>query len=117
MRTTQSLIVAGLLVCFVAVMWASGAVAPRGPERMKKDASHVVVGKIRDVYVHQETVKEFGGSETRTTYLSMLKIESVEKGAGVAKDEVAYMKTWEHKWNGPGTPPTYPSPENQDRTP
>ena len=94
--------------CVLAVMvatLASAAVAPRGPKDMKKDASHVVVGTVQKVFMHQEVVKEFGGAEARTTYISQIKIESVEKGAGVSKDDVVYVKTWKHKWQGPGLPP------------
>lgn len=101
----KSLTLSVALVGGIVATLASAAVPPKGPADLKREASHVVVGTAQRVFVHQETVKEFGGSETRTTYLTQLKVESVEKGAGVAAGDVVYVKTWRHKWNGPGTPP------------
>ncbi len=102
---TKCLILFLALVGGVIATRASADVPPKTPADLKQEASHVVVGTAQRVFVHREVVKKFGGSATWTTYLTQLKVESVEKGAGIAAGDIVYVKTWRNKWSGPGLPP------------
>ncbi len=102
---TKCLILFLALVGGIIATLASADVPPKTPADLKQEASHVVVGTAQRVFVHREVVKKFGGSATWTTYLTQLKVESVEKGAGIAAGDIVYVKTWRNKWSGPGLPP------------
>ena len=86
------------LLAFIFAVLLVPAFAARIPED-KKDASHVVVGTVSDVF------KSVG--EKYTGYVVLLKLESIEKGEGLKAGELLYTYCYQRnpiKGDGPVEP-------------
>jgi hypothetical protein len=103
LRAASALVVLALLI-------AAGA--PRSePARAEKvdmdaaallsTATHVVVAEVKAIY--ERTARE--GNYRVTRRVAALKVETVEKGDGIALDAPVYVRYWTQEWAGAGTMP------------
>ncbi len=93
---------AAVLAVLAAALPTEGGIAARKPEDLKKDATHIVVGKVTEVY--STTSKSQNSALTK--FVAQIQIEKLEKGSGLKHGEVVYARYWDSKWIGkqPGPP-------------
>ena len=83
------------LIAFVASSVAAEKVdMPK--DRLASTATHVVVAKVAAVYTR--TVRE--GNYDVTKYVAEVRVETVEKGAGIATVDPLYVRYWTQQWAG-----------------
>ena len=75
--------------------------ADLSPEQLRKTATHVITGMVQAVYERKETK----GSWEYTHYLAEVKVQEVEKGKGLAKDALTYVRYWTKRYRGLFPPP------------
>lgn len=89
-----------LLIVMAAVIGPSHAMAPEkadlSPEMLLKTATHVVVGKVEQIWTRAES----RGVWDWTHYVAEIRVQRVEKGEGLAADGLVYARYWTKKWNG-----------------
>ena len=92
------------LTLFAALAWArpSPEKAAMTPEAMRKLATHVVQGEVLRIY---ET-KEVDGPWEYTRYIAEMKVGEVEKGKGVAADDLVYPRWFHRSWRRGVAPPS-----------
>ena len=94
----------GLLLALLASLGSSPAAAPEkpdlSPERLLAAATHVVVGKVEQAW----TRKESRGSWDVTHFVAEIRVESVEKGEGLAAGGLVYARYWTKRWDAFFTP-------------
>ena len=71
------------------------------PEQLKKTATHVVTGEV--VAIYERTARE--GRYIVTRRVAEVRIDAVEKGEGLAKGGLVYVRYWTRKWAGRGHMP------------
>lgn len=74
--------------------------APASKDAMRKAATDVVVGRVARVYSTVETNKSW----RVTRYVAEVVVEKTEKGA-TKKGDLLYVRYWQQRWSGLGTPP------------
>lgn len=83
---------------------ASSAVAekePLSPKQLRDTATHVVVGRVQQVFTRQEKREEY----VYTRYVAEVRVDSVEKGEGYQQGDLMYVRYWARRWIGPGRQP------------
>lgn len=95
------------LAVVAALFLALGAGAARAekvdmtPEQLRATATHVVVGKVKAIYTRGER----DGGWTVTHHLAEVEVLEVEKGEGLAKGALVYVRYWTRRWTMPVPPP------------
>jgi hypothetical protein len=99
---TFTLIVAACGV-ILSVTWSSFAAVPSlRPEELKKNGSHIVLGRVEAVY----SVEKSGRPDMADRhYVIELVVTAVEKGDGLNERQVVYGKCWKpskrpERWTG-----------------
>lgn len=82
------------------------------PDVLQRDAKHIVTGKVQRVYT---TEKQVDKSYVDTLYAVEVVVSAVEKGEGIAADQVIFAKAWQMKkrargWAGPSGQDFIPKP-------
>lgn len=90
--------ICGLILLALATPTTRAEVPLRRPDEVRREATHIVVGKVRAVYRSVETGRDF----ERTRGVVELLIEEVEKGEGPKGGEVIYVRFWNDRWVGKG---------------
>jgi hypothetical protein len=92
----------------VAMAASLSFVAPAGaekvdmsPEQLRKTATHLVTGQVLAVY--ERTQPE--GDWKYTRYVAELRVGACEKGEGVRKGDLVYVRYWRRAWVGQGQMP------------
>ncbi len=80
-----------------------GRGSPFRPDELKRESTHIVVGKLRMVYRSVEP----GGDFERTHGIAEIVVEKVEKGVGPKGGEVVYVRFWNERWVGKGQVPPH----------
>jgi hypothetical protein len=70
------------------------------PDRLGRMATHVVTGKVTAVYERTETVDDWN----YTRYVAEVRVDGCEKGDGVKKGDIVYVRYWRRAWAGKGAP-------------
>src|SRR5436190_23122616 len=70
-------------------------------EEMKGMATHIITGKVQGIY--QNTT--VSGGYKRTHYVAEVQIKDIEKGDGLKRDGLVYVRYWQQEWVGKGDPP------------
>lgn len=85
--------------------WSGAALRPEkadlSPEALAKTATHIVVGKVEQIWTR---VEDAGPWET-TRYVAEVRVEKVEKGEGLAPGALVYARYWTRRWDGFGPQP------------
>jgi hypothetical protein len=71
------------------------------PEQLRKTATHVVTGQVTAVYARTETE----GDWKYTRYVAEVRVGECEKGDGVKKGDLVYVRYWRRTWVGKGRVP------------
>ena len=100
MRTTTYLTSTIAIACLLMTT-ASAEKANMSAEKLTKTATDVIVAEVRAIYTHQETI----GQWQYTRYAAEIRVCEIEKGEGLQKGELAYVRYWERRWGGAGFPP------------
>ena len=91
-RTLLVALVLALLLCMTPSLLAE---RPNlGPDMLQAEATHVLVGEVKAVYSRTETWGPPGQETVNTHYLVELEVDTVEKGEGFAKKDLAYIRCW-----------------------
>jgi len=93
----RRIVVPILLVAFLGLTSTLRAEKPdMRPESLRKIATHVVTGTVRAVY---SRVRMHGKMRV-TRYVAEVKVKALEKGKGIEKDQLIYVRYWEQEWTG-----------------
>ena len=96
-----------LLVLVIVIASATFVSATRAEkvdmslEELADTATRIITGKV--VAVYQRT--EADGNYKYTHYVAEVRVDEVEKGEGLEKDRLAYVRYWTSAWIGKGNPP------------
>ena len=96
--------VRSLWICSVAaalVLPARAEKVPLSPEELRKTATHIVAGRVTAVYERPETA----GDWQYTHYVAEVRVDECEKGDGVKKGDLVYVRYWRRGWVGKGKVP------------
>jgi hypothetical protein len=85
----------------VTVIGARAEKVQMSPESLKKTATHVVVGEVTQIYERKVTDKDWN----TTYYVAEVQLKEVEKGDGIEKGGLVYIRYWRRAWAGEGNPP------------
>jgi hypothetical protein len=98
-------LVATLLVAVSAntAVFAAKAITPKA--QLEKEATHIVVGKVRSISSSQQLKSQWAF----TNYVAEIVIDKVEKGEGLKAGDVAQVRYHSQGWRGSGSPPPYDS--------
>ncbi len=66
----------------------------REPERLKADATHVVRGRVEQVYT---TEREQADGQKDTLYVIEILVDGIDKGEGLKAGELLYARCWKAK--------------------
>jgi hypothetical protein len=94
-------------------VFAAKAITPKA--QLEKDATHVVVGKVRSI----SSTKRVKGQWGFTNYVAEIAIDRVEKGEGLKAGGIVQVRYHAQGWLGSGTLPPYdsghsPTPKQDD---
>lgn len=70
-------------------------------ESLKKNASHIVVGKV--TVIRDRTINSGDYEETEST--AEITVATVEKGDGISTGDGIQAQYWRKRWIGKGSPP------------
>jgi hypothetical protein len=68
------------------------------PGELRETATHVIVGEIVHVYERKEVDKEW----STTHYVAEVRVKEIEKGGGIEKGGLVYVRYWRRSWVGEG---------------
>jgi hypothetical protein len=85
--------------------------APLSREELHKTATHIVTGQVVAVYGRTETT----GDWKYTRYVAEVRVGECEKGDGVKKGDLVYVRYYKRAWVGQGKMP--PSSAGHSGTP
>jgi hypothetical protein len=71
------------------------------PKELRETATHVAAGQVVAIYERTETKENW----KYVRYVAELRVEASEKGDGVAKGDLLYVRYWTRSWAGPGVMP------------
>lgn len=94
-------ILLGLVLASFSIALAS--IPLQSPENLRKNATHIVVGKVIAIYKDVEKTPSW----SRTKGVVEIAIEQVEKGDRLAKGDAVYARFWQTQFVGNGEPPDY----------
>jgi hypothetical protein len=69
--------------------------------QLTKTASHVVTGDVLAIYEREE----LNGDWKYTRYIAEIRIGECEKGDGIVKGDLVYVRYWQRAWIGKGQQP------------
>lgn len=88
-----------LLLSVVSSVFAEKA--PLSPEELRSTATHVVTGQVTAIYSRNEDA----GDWRYTKYVAEIRVGECEKGEGIKKGELIYVRYWHRSWIGKGEIP------------
>ena len=95
-------------VCFLVVACVSFLVCPIRAEKvdmsaedLRKTATHIVTGQVVAIYERTES----DGDWKYTRYVAEVRVTECEKGDGVKKGDLVYIRYWRRGWQGKPNPP------------
>ena len=90
------------LTAAIALAPALWAIGPKlTPQQLREMATHVVTGKVDAIY--ERTEKK--GDWEYTHYIAEIRISDSEKGEGIRKGDLLYVRYWQRGWRGDGPVP------------
>jgi hypothetical protein len=94
-------------ICFLTVAYLSLLANPIKAEKvdmsvedLRKTATHIVTGQVVAIYERTES----DGDWKYTRYVAEVRVAECEKGDGVKKDDLVYIRYWRRGWQGKGDP-------------
>jgi hypothetical protein len=71
------------------------------PQELRKLATHIVTGTVTAIYTRTETK----GNLKYTRFVAEVRVDTCEKGDGVEKGSLVYIRYWRSAWIGEGHRP------------
>jgi hypothetical protein len=71
------------------------------PDDLRSTATHVIVGKVSAIYARTES----GGDWRYTHYVAEARVLASEKGEGLKKGDLVYVRYWRRAWIGKSRQP------------
>jgi hypothetical protein len=94
-----------LLLAGLAVSSANAAKPATPKVQLEKDATHIVVGKVRSI----SFTKHVGPEYVTTTYVAEIAVDRIEKGQSLKAGDVVHARYLTIGWRGAGTPAPHDS--------
>ena len=69
-------------------------------EDLRKTATHIVTGQVVAIYERTQT----DGDWKYTRYVAEVRVAECEKGDGLKKGDLVYIRYWRRGWQGKGDP-------------
>src|SRR5688572_17435700 len=66
------------------------------PAQLERTATHVIVGEVKTVYSRVTTSAHW----RQRKFVAEVAVEAVEKGDGLAKGALVYVRYWDKEWLG-----------------
>ncbi len=104
---------AGLAAFLLVISVVSAERPAQSRERLLESASHAITGTVVRTYERQEK-KDVRGFEW-TYGVAEIKVVRVAKGSEIKAGDRTYVRYWEKKWVGGGSPP--PDSNGNSETP
>lgn len=76
-----------------------------GTDMLKAEATHVLVGDVKNVYTRVVRTEWQGQVTEKTFYLVELEVGEVEMGEGFQKKDLAYIRCWQRTKSPPRPSP------------
>lgn len=73
---------------------------PLNPEQLREEATHVVVGQVKAIYRRAVASSRSGEGTIEEHAVVEVEVETVEKGAGIERNDVIYVRCWRIKTPG-----------------
>ena len=95
--------IAGLIVMEASSL---AAVAPLSPENLRKEASHIITGRVLEVKssIEKSKVERAFGLHRDRVFTITLQVTEVSKGKGVKPDEKVIVTAWQPATRIPSMP-------------
>ncbi|MHC4550964.1 MAG: hypothetical protein ACYTEZ_19610 [Planctomycetota bacterium] len=93
----RRILVPAFLVAILGLTSTLDAEKPdMSPASLRKIATHVVTGTVNAVYSRAR----MQGKMKVTRYVAEVRVKALEKGKGIEKDQLVYVRYWEQAWTG-----------------
>jgi hypothetical protein len=99
MSRTQWLVAVAGLTALVSAIRAEKV--DMSADELRKTATHVVMGQVTAIYERAETE----GDWKYTRYVAEVRVGECEKGDGIRKGALVYVRYWRRAWVGKGQIP------------
>ena len=95
-RPNLALVLLACMECAGLAIAARGEVPNRSPEWLREHATHVITGEVISIYERKSTEGNF----KVTRYIAEVRVKSAEKGAGLAPEQVTYVRYFHRSQRG-----------------
>ena len=92
--------IVGMLLSLASFSAAIAEIPNRTPQQLREGASQIVTGKVQQIY----SMEEKSGDYVFTRSVAAVSVDAVEKGVGISKGELVYVRFWRKKYVGAGRP-------------
>lgn len=94
------------VVVFLTAAISHAAKAPMSDEKMQKEATHIVTGKVLDVTtsVEKSKIETHPGTHKDTIYTITVEVQDIAKGAGPQKGQKITILAWKPHTRMPNLP-------------
>ncbi len=99
MKTRMTLLLAA--ATFLAITPLLAEKVDMNGETLKETATHIVTGKVLAIYGREVKSEKWLTSH----WVAEVAIDAVEKGEGLEKGGLVYVRYWTRSWIGAGAPP------------
>ena len=94
--------------------------APLSPEKLKKEATHIVEGKVLGTYSRVDESTLYGAGTLVTRYVVEIEVSLVIDAEGIEPGDIIYVRAWKLKKRGtagltPGPSGHFTIPEKGDQ--
>ena len=73
---------------------------PLSPDQQKAESTHIVTGVVKSVCSREVETTLYGKGTLETHFLLEIEVQGVEKGAGIEKGDIIYVRCWALKKRG-----------------
>jgi hypothetical protein len=92
----------GLMILMTAIVnIAKAEKIDLSPTQLLNTATHVIEGQVLAVFERSET----HGDWKYTKYVAEVRVDQSDKGEGIKKGELIYVRYWQREWIGKGEVP------------
>ncbi len=73
---------------------------PLSRDQQKAESTHIMTGVVKAVYSREVETTLYGKGTLETHFLLEIEVQGVEKGAGIEKGDIIYVRCWALKKRG-----------------
>ncbi len=75
---------------------------PLSRDQQKAESTHIVTGVVKAVYSREVETTLYGKGTLENHFLLEIEVQGVEKGAGIEKGDIVYVRCWALKKRAQG---------------